>query len=42
MCSFELFDDSIEGIGIGVPAIVDTEEGIVYEVVNIPSWKEAE
>ena len=27
-------------IGIGVPTIVDIEKGIVYEAVNIPSWKE--
>ncbi|WP_321426089.1 ROK family protein [uncultured Bacteroides sp.] len=29
-----------EGIGIGVPSVVDTEHGIVYNVSNIPSWKE--
>ena len=29
-----------EGIGIAVPSIVDTHEGIVYDVCNIPSWKE--
>lgn len=29
----------LEGIGIGVPSIVDLENGIVYDVVNIPSWK---
>lgn len=28
------------GIGIGVPSVVDTEKGIVYDVQNIPSWKE--
>ena len=27
-------------IGIGVPSVVDVEKGIVYDVVNIPSWKE--
>lgn len=27
-------------IGIGVPSVVDTEKGIVYNVNNIPSWKE--
>jgi len=27
-------------IGIGVPSLVDTEKGIVYNVENIPSWKE--
>lgn len=25
-------------IGIGVPSVVDVEEGIVYDVQNIPSW----
>lgn len=27
-------------IGIGVPGLVDVEDGIVYDVINIPSWKE--
>ena len=27
-------------IGIGVPSVVDTVNGIVYNAVNIPSWKE--
>ncbi len=31
---------NITDIGIGVPSIVDVEKGIVYNVVNIPSWKE--
>lgn len=31
--------DDIDGIGIGVPSVVDVERGIVYDVVNIPSWK---
>ncbi len=35
-----VYDESITGIGIGVPSVVDTENGIVYDVVNIPSWKE--
>ena len=30
----------IESIGIGVPSVVDWQKGIVYNVVNIPSWKE--
>ncbi len=34
-----IFDTCIEGIGIGVPSVVDVENGIVYDVVNIPSWK---
>jgi glucokinase len=27
-------------IGIGVPGLVDRERGIVYDVLNIPSWTE--
>lgn len=30
----------LEGIGIGVPSVVDSEQGIVYNVTNIPSWRE--
>ena len=30
----------ISGIGVGVPSVVDVEKGIVYNVQNIPSWKE--
>ncbi|WP_341225137.1 ROK family protein [uncultured Arcticibacterium sp.] len=30
---------SIDKIGIGVPSVVDTERGIVYNVTNIPSWE---
>lgn len=32
--------DAIKGIGIGVPSVVDVENGVVYDVQNIPSWKE--
>ncbi len=35
-----LFDDSVAGIGIGVPGLVDREKGIAYDIQNIPSWKE--
>ncbi|MFI5158179.1 MAG: ROK family protein [Sphingobacteriales bacterium] len=35
-----LIDDSIKAIGIGVPSVVDVTEGIVYDVLYIPSWKE--
>lgn len=35
-----IMDKSVCGIGIGVPSLVDTERGIVYDVQNIPSWKE--
>jgi glucokinase len=36
----EVFDSSVVGIGCGVPSVVDVAEGIVFEVENIPSWKE--
>lgn len=34
-----LIDSSVTSIGIGVPALVDLEQGIVYDAVYIPSWK---
>jgi glucokinase len=37
-----LVSDEVEGIGIGVPSIVDVTQGIVYDVVNIPAWKKVE
>ena len=41
---FELIEpmigETVEGIGIGVPSIVDTVHGIVYDAMNIASWKE--
>jgi glucokinase len=36
--SFDLND--VEAIGIGVPSVVDIENGIVFDVQYIPSWKE--
>ncbi len=36
----KVFLPSVAGIGVGVPSLVDVEEGIVYNVQNIPSWKE--
>lgn len=33
-----LMDEKIEGIGLGVPSVIDVERGIVFNVVNIPSW----
>src|SRR3954451_19590433 len=35
-----LVSESITAIGIGVPSVVDIEQGIVYDVQYIPSWKE--
>lgn len=36
----QIIDSNISGIGIGVPSVVDIEKGIVYDFINIPSWKE--
>ena len=36
----QVINPSVKGIGIGVPSVVDVEKGIVYNVQNIPSWKE--
>ncbi|WP_460951157.1 ROK family protein [Spirosoma daeguense] len=33
-------EPSVSSIGIGVPSVVDIEQGIVYNVANIPSWEE--
>ncbi len=38
----ELINASVIAIGIGVPGLVNSEEKIVYDVVNIPSWKKIE
>lgn len=32
-------DNEATSIGIGVPSVVDSEEGIVYDVQNIPGWE---
>lgn len=32
--------NSYRGIGVGVPSVVDIDKGIVYDVQNLPSWKE--
>ena len=36
----DVFDSSVTGIGCGVPSVVDVDRGIVFDVENIPSWKE--
>ena len=36
----EMMNPQTDSINIGVPSIVDAEHGIVYNAVNIPSWKE--
>jgi glucokinase len=35
-----LIDDTVAAIGIGVPGLVDTDQGLVFDVVKIPAWKE--
>lgn len=35
----KLNDPDVYGIGIGVPGLVDEENGIIHDVQNIPSWK---
>lgn len=32
-------DDGADSIGVGVPSVVDSVEGIVYDVQNIPGWE---
>lgn len=36
----EVFDDEVVGIGIGAPSLIDVEQGIVFKVHSIPSWRE--
>lgn len=39
-CIDQVFDPEVRGIGVGVPSVVDRASGVVYDVQNIPSWKE--
>lgn len=36
----ELITPEVTGIGCGVPSVVDTVKGIVYDAANIRSWQE--
>ena len=36
----QLMSPEVTSVGIGVPSVVDSVQGIVYNVANIPSWKE--
>ncbi|RYZ79343.1 MAG: ROK family protein, partial [Proteobacteria bacterium] len=36
----KIIDKSVTAIGIGVPGLVNEERGIVFDVLNIPSWTE--
>ena len=35
-----IISPEVSSIGIGVPTLVDPDRGIVYDAMNIPSWKE--
>lgn len=35
-----VIEPGVDSIGIGVPSVVDSEHGIVYDTANIPSWQE--
>jgi glucokinase len=35
-----VMNEHVESIGIGVPSVVDRKRGIVFDVANIPHWKE--
>ena len=36
----QLMNEQVRGIGVGVPGLVNRDWGIVYDVLNIPNWKE--
>lgn len=36
----QVLTPEVQAIGVGVPSMVDPVQGIVYNVTNIPSWKE--
>jgi glucokinase len=36
----DVIQTDVQGIGVGVPSVIDIENGIIYDVQNIPSWKE--
>jgi glucokinase len=33
-----LFNDSVQGIGVGMPSLVDVKKGVVFKPTNVPSW----
>jgi len=35
-----VMQEDVVAIGMGVPSVIDLEAGIVYDVQNIPAWKE--
>lgn len=35
-----LINTDVQGIGVGVPGVVDPITGVIYDIQNIPVWKE--
>ncbi|MEM7185662.1 MAG: ROK family protein [Bacteroidota bacterium] len=35
-----LMNDRVNGIGVGVPGIVDPQRGTIYDIQNLPAWQE--
>jgi len=35
-----VYSAEVQGIGLGVPSVVDLETGTIYDVQSIPAWKE--
>ncbi len=35
----KLNNDTVVGIGVGMPSLVDVKEGIVFKPTNIPTWR---
>lgn len=38
----QVITPAVTAIGVGVPGLVDTATGVVYDVINIPSWREVQ
>ncbi len=38
----QVIDGDIVGIGMGIPSLLNRSSGIVYDVINIPSWDKVE
>ncbi|HEX9827716.1 MAG TPA: ROK family protein [Flavobacteriaceae bacterium] len=36
----EVITENVKGIGVGVPGIVDSVSGVIYDILNLPMWKE--
>ncbi|MDG5798888.1 ROK family protein [Marinilabiliaceae bacterium ANBcel2] len=35
----KVIDDDVVGLGVGVPGLVDDKNGVIFNITNIPSWK---